>query len=320
MKIPENVQTWLLEESNPSVRYRTLIELLDFGQDRSEVIEARKRIVDYKPVTKIFEQIDSDGEWPWSGSYDSPDLGIGFLGELGLDRTYPIVDKAIQAFLSKQYPDGSFTNSYSLRKGVENAKRNDESCYYALTIRGLLRMGYQDDERVKKALDFVLSEARWDGGYFCTKTYVKDSTKSCIRGSKNVLMLFAELPELWKTDECQRLVEYFLNRKVFFKSNDHTQFVRGNPSTVFPFHYRYGVLEPLYALSKMGYGNHADLFEAWEFLEGKKDESGKFILNWTMPKCAFNVGEKGKANKWVTLYAYLSKKYQENGAMVANPA
>jgi hypothetical protein len=312
MKIPENVLSWLIENNNPAVRYRTLTELLDYAQDHSKVIETQKKIIDSQPVTKIFSQIGRNGEWPWSGSYDSPELGIGYLGELGLDHTNPIIDKAIQAFLSQQYPDGSFPNSYSIRKDPENARRNDESCYYALTLRGLIRLGYQDDERVKKALSFVLSEARWDGGYLCTKSYVKDSTKSCIRGSKNVLLLFAELPDLWETDECQKLVEYFLDRKVFFKRNDHTQFARGDPFIVYPFHYRFGILEPVYALSKMGYGKHPSLSEAWEFLEEKKDETGKFKLDWSMPRCAFNPGKKGSANKWVTLYAYLSKKQQEN--------
>jgi len=312
MKIPENVLNWLLEAKHPSVRYRTLTELLDYAPDQSQVIETKKMIVESQPVSKIFSQIHSNGAWPWLGSYASPELGIGYLGELGLDRTNPVIDKAIKAYLSRQYPDGSFPGSYSMRKGREYARRNDESCYYALTLRGLIRLGYQDDARVRKALSFVLSEARWDGGYLCTKSYVKDSTKSCIRGSKNVLLLFAERPDLWETDVCQRLVAYFLDRKVFFKRNDHTQFARGYPFTVYPFHYRFGILEPVYALSKMGYGNHASLSAAWEFLAEKQDETGKFILDWTMPKCAFNPGKKGKANKWVTLYAYLSKKQKGN--------
>ena len=210
----------------------------------------RIKIIDSKPVAKIISQIGNDGEWPWSCSYDSPELGIGYLGELGLDRTHPTINKAVNAFLSQHYPDGSFPSSYSLRENKEMARRSDESCYYALTIRGLIKLGYKGDERVEKAISFVLSEARWDGGYLCTKSNIKDSTKSCIRGSKNVLLLFAELLDLWETDECRN----FLDRKVFLKRDNHTQFARGYPFIVYPFHYRFGILEPIYALSKMGYG------------------------------------------------------------------
>ena len=158
MKIPQNVLNWLLEENNPSVRYRTLTELLDYAQDQSEVIEVKKKIIESGPVAKIFSQIDCNGDWPWSGSYDSPELGIGYLGELGLDRTIPIVDKAVCVFLSQQYPDGSFPSSYSIRKGRETARRN-----YALVMRGLIRLGYQDDARVKKGSLFCAlgSQVGW---------------------------------------------------------------------------------------------------------------------------------------------------------------
>ena len=311
MEIPENVLAWLLEESDPSVRYRTLTELCDYPQDHVEVIEARDRIPDSKAVAKVLAQIRDDGEWPWSGSYDSPELGIGYLGELGLSRSHPTVNRAIDVFLSRQYGDGCLPNSYTMREGADDPQRNDQSCYYALTIRGLIRLGYQDDERVQKAIQFTLSESRWDGGYLCTKSYVKADTRSCIRGSKNVLLLFSELPGLWETQECKGLVDYFLDRKVFYHRNDHTRFVRGHPRTYFPFHYRFGILEPLYALSKMGYGNHAALTEAWGFLDEKNDGSGRFILDWRMPRCSFNPGKKGQANKWVTLYVCLAAKHRD---------
>jgi hypothetical protein len=311
MDIPENVLNWLLESSNPSVRYRTLTELLDHSSDDADVLEIKGQIPDSKTALKILSQINDNGEWPWTGSYDSPELGISYLGELGLDRTLTTVNKAINVFLSKQNEDGGFINSYTLRGNAGNPESNDQSCYYTLTIRGLIKLGYKNDESVKKAVAFTLSKSRWDGGYLCTKSYVKPNTKSCIRGSKNVLLLFAELPQLWNTKGCKGLVDYFLDRKIFYKREDHSQFVRGYPQTYFPFHYRSGVLEPLYALSKMGYGNHAALKDAWKFLDEKKDEYGKFILDWTMPKCSFNPGKRKNANKWVTLYAFLAMKHRQ---------
>lgn len=146
------------------------------------------------------------------------------------------------------------------------------------------KFGYGDDERVHKAIKFTLYEACWGVRYLYAKSYVKAATKSCIRSSQNVLLLFADLPKLWDTQECQNLIEYFLDRKVFYKRNNHTEFVHGYSQTYFPFHYRAGVLEPLYALSKMGYGNHTALTEAWGFLTKKKEEAGRFILDRTMPR------------------------------------
>jgi hypothetical protein len=312
MKVPENVTSWLLQDDNPSIKARALTELL--GQDETcpDVVHAKERIPTSKTAQKVLAPIHPDGEWPRKGPSDNcPEMGFSYLGELDLDKTHPLVRRAVAVFLSNQFKDGSFFDSYSTRAGHYNPRANDSSCYYALTIRGLLRLGYRADARVKKAIDFSLSQSRFDGGYLCTKSYVKKTTKSCIRGSKNVLLLFSELPEVWNTPQCQRLVEYFLDRKVFFKRSDPAQFVTGQPGMIFPFHYRLGLLEPLYALSKMGYGNHPALAEGWQLLSQKRDEMGRYILDWKIPQCAFNPGEKGLANPWITLYAYLALKYRE---------
>jgi hypothetical protein len=77
-----------------------------------------------------------------------------------------------------------------------------------LTLRGLVRLGYQVDPRLQRALAFTLSESRWDGGYYCSQVTARQDSKSCIRGSKNVLLLFSELPEVWETPQCRLLVDY----------------------------------------------------------------------------------------------------------------
>ena len=310
IQLSQETLDWLLEPANPSVRFRTLTELLGRSSDDPEVMEAKAQIPDFKVVKKILALIHEDGNWPWTGSYDSPELGFPHLGEVGLDRSHPLVDRAAQVFLAHQGENGSFPNSYYLQKTGE-IRLDDQSCYYALMLRGFLRLGYHDDPRVQKALDYTLTQSRWDGGYLCTKSYVKagTKTKSCIRGSKNILMLFAELPELWEHPVCQRLLDYFLERKVFFRRGDLTQFTRGHPPVLrFPFYYAVGLVDPIYALSKMGYGNHPAMEDAWRLLADKRDETGRYPLDWTMPKCAFRPGKKGEPNKWITLYAYLSLK------------
>jgi hypothetical protein len=297
----------LLQEPNPSIQARTLTEILGQDETSPEVLQAKARIPTSKTARKVLSPIHPDGEWPRIGpSATSPEMGFSYLGELGLDKTHPTICAAAEIFLSNQYEDGSFLDSYSTRADYYNPMPNDCSCYYALTIRGLMRLGYRDDPRIRKAIDYCLSQARFDGGYLCTKSYVKKTTKSCIRGSKNVLLLFSELPEVWHTPQCQRLVAYFLDRKIFHRRDDLEQYVTGQPRTLYPFDYRLGLLEPLYALSKMGYGHHPALDEGWQLLDQKRDEMDRYILDWTMPKCDFNPGKKGIANPWVTLYAYLA--------------
>ena len=61
----ENVINWLLEEENPSVRYRTLTELLDRPPDDSEVVRAREQIPSSVAVTNILDRMHPDGYWLW---------------------------------------------------------------------------------------------------------------------------------------------------------------------------------------------------------------------------------------------------------------
>ncbi|MEE4193993.1 MAG: hypothetical protein V2J07_02230 [Anaerolineae bacterium] len=307
MNIPAHVIEWLLEPSNPSIRYRSLTELLDRSKDDPDVIAAREQIPGWKIVKKILDLIHEDGDWPWTGGYDSPELGFNFLGEVGIDKSHALVQKAADVFLSRQNANGQFPNIYFKTKYGE-LRWDDQSCYIAMMLRGLVRMGFRDDSRVQKSITFLLTQARWDGGYLCTKSYVKPGTKtkSCIRGSKCVLMLFAELPELWETQQCQNLLTYFLERRVFYQRNNHAEFVKGLPRLIYPFYWEFDLLGVLLALSKMGYGNHPDVVEAWHFLDEKMNANGTFNLDWTMPKCSFKVGKKGEPNKWVTFNAYLA--------------
>jgi hypothetical protein len=118
-------------------------------------------------------------------------------------------------------------------------------------------------------------------------------------------MAYAELPELWSTESCQRTVQYFLNRNVYYKTTNPSEKIRGGMATIFPFVIFCSLLEPLYALSKMGYGNHPALNDAWEELEKRKNGEGKYRLDWCT-NSLFMPGKKGEINEWVTLYAYLA--------------
>ncbi|HNT77441.1 MAG TPA: hypothetical protein PKH77_20705, partial [Anaerolineae bacterium] len=58
-----NVLDWLLEEDDPSVRYRTLTELLDVAPDDPQVQQTKAQIPHSKPVEKIFAKMHPDGYW-----------------------------------------------------------------------------------------------------------------------------------------------------------------------------------------------------------------------------------------------------------------
>ena len=64
----------------------------------------------------------------------------------------------------------------------------------------------------------------------------------------------------------------------------------------------------------MGYASEKQVSRAWELLEKKKDNEGRYILDWTPSQVQriFKVGKRNEPNKWITLYALLAVKAKEN--------
>ena len=153
----------------------------------------------------------------------------------------------------------------------------------------------------------LLNDIRDDNGYLCIRKTFKDSTKSCIRGTTKALMAYAELPEFWEHKSCKRTIDYFLSRNIYYKKPDLTEKIRGGMKLSFPFTIDSSLLEPLYALSTMGYGRKRALSDAWGDLDNERDSSGYYKLQWS-PSVPFKTGNKDEINEWVTFYALTALK------------
>jgi hypothetical protein len=80
---------------------------------------------------------------------------------------------------------------------------------------------------------------------------------------------------------------------------------------MFPLSFRFGFLDVLLPLAKMGYGTDPRMKSAWNHLEWHKTEEGKYICDWIRNNKYWKIGKSGLANKWITFYAYLCLKYKE---------
>jgi hypothetical protein len=219
----EKVIEWLLQSKNPSIRYRTQRDLIGIPPDGN----LRKEIEASRPVQKIFSKMHPDGYWLHRNVGDGIDYAmsssthfvLSYLAELGMDKSNAIVNKAVNRYLN--LPEADY--------------QTKQSCLYAHNLRTFILMGYQDDERIGKRIETLVENVRHDGGYLCVRKNFTEKTKSCIRGTVKALMAYAEISELWGHESCQRNVQYFLNRKVYFKHPDLTERIRGGMVTIFPF-------------------------------------------------------------------------------------
>lgn len=316
MRANSKVIDWLLEVENPSVRYRTLTELLGHSAMEPGVIFTKKQIASSSPVTLLFSKMNPEGFWAYNHhrrglageglryhDFWTTHFNLAHLAELAMDREDARVDKAVNRYLGLQQPDGDFDGHMS--------------CLYSYNLRTFVLLGYARDKRVRKLVSLLVANDRFDGGFLCDALEGKHGlspTKSCIRGSVKALAAYAEFPELWASPRCKALVDYFLKRHGVFRSTKATSNRRQKPilpelaETRFPFVWRATVLEILYALSRMGHGRHPALDECWALLESHRDGQGRYILSREERGSYFVPNKQGDPCKWITLYALLAHK------------
>lgn len=307
----DNVIKWLLEDENPAVKYRTLTELLHRSADDSDVIKAKMNLVNSKLVTDIMSKTNDEGIWINDKGLFGDFTNFNFLtalAEFGLTRMDIPIDNAVNWVLTNM--------------------KNKHRCGEATLLRSFVMLGYVKDDRVINSIEETFSAQKSDGGWGCiSKNKIindpKRSHRSCIRITANSLLLASELKKcgvIYKQTE--GLINYYSKRNLFYKTEDMSSLVITDNGrigarmvdTFYPIDpVKTGLQCYLYALSVLGAGSQREFNEAWELLQNKTNNEGKYILDGTLTKQYFPAGKKGRPNKWVTLYSLLALKYKNHG-------
>lgn len=313
--IPKNVLKWLLEEENPSIRYRTMKELQKIPSTEKKMIETQQSILQTSTIKKIRKSMHPEGYWTVKrhdgriigagveyATFNTTHYVLGYIAEFGLTRDEPWVELAADRYLSLKASDEDFYNYLS--------------CLVGLNLRTFAKLGFADDSRLLKSISLLESKIRYDNGYLCDlhegKTKRGRLVKSCFRGSVKALYGLCEFPQYWQKPFVKDLVNYFLNREILFKTTNLMKLVRKDAIlTYFPFIYYPGLIDVLYPLSKMGYGSDKRVQRAWGILDKHRTEEGKYILDRKPKSRYLDPGELDQPNKWITFYSYLCKMLRE---------
>ena len=161
MDVPAGILTWLLEPENPSVRYRTLTELMGVSKDDPEVLQAKTEIQSSKPVVKIFKKMHPDGYWLHRGvgagvgyaMSSSTHFVLAYLAELGLDGEDERVAQAVERYLELKPSDKPNPTPWEIPPDY----RNRQSCLYAYNLRTFILLGYRSDLRVQERVEVLLT-------------------------------------------------------------------------------------------------------------------------------------------------------------------
>ena len=338
--LKESPIDWLLEETNPSIRYFTLVDILDKSKSDKQVMAAKHSIARSEVVKRILQKQKPEGYWekpasPYLPKYKSSYWQIMTLGQLGVDKADEKVRKACEYIFRFQLEDGGFS-CYSLEQTMEKYEQfrkrgknlpskaewaastvfeHQYSCLTGNMAAALIRIGYADDHRVRKALEWLVRVQNRDGGWLCPywRAHIKDK-HGCFDGTICPMEAFSEAGKESLTSEMRQVAERgaeFLLMHHLFKADHHDYKVINKSwlSLSFPWFYRYNILRGLDVLTKLGYVKDERLNDAVEVLLQKRQKDGTWILEGTPAgRMQTSIEAKGKSSKWITLIALRTLK------------
>jgi hypothetical protein len=292
---------WLLEDTNPSVKYFALRWLLDKSEDDKTVIASSRAIAESESVKKLLKRQKPAGYWgtdtrPHHGTQGNLQLlmWLGYKGDEGIKRAIEYrIDGCLQ-------DDGAY--------GVELKGRIVElPCHGADLLQTMLWFGYMEDPRAHKLLKWLVRIQAEDGVWPCVS---KLHPFSCLWATADVLRAYQYFPDSWispQIKDSRRLaIEQFLNSEFY-----HYGKTKPSPRWLefgFPLRFDSDVLEVLGLIAPYITPDEERLQPALNLVLEKQDDSGRWPCEkhpkgggWMKKFIEFE--EIGQPSKWVTLHA-----------------
>ncbi len=298
---------WLLEESQPSIKYLALTQLVGKTENDPEVRSARQMIPKTGWASEILASQLPGGWWLEKESlyrpkYLSTNWMLLTLSDFGLTKADPRIRKAcelwIQRFAKK---DGGFSTDNS---------RKSELCLVGNTARALVQFGYVDHPNVRSAFRWLVKNQKDNGGWHC---WGKNGVLDAWEG----MSAFAVYPrQKWSRSmkrAVERGAEFYLEREMHKQGAHYGPWYRFH----YPTHYYYDILVGLDFITALGYGEDKRVGYALSLLKEKRRPDGKWNLDavhpdlegsyagWysKRPPTPFALEKRGEPSKMITLRA-----------------
>lgn len=271
--VERSVIDWLLEEEEPSIRYRTLTELLGRGESDRDVRAARRAIGHHGWGADILATRLPGAGWddqgsPYRPKYLSTNWKMLVLADLKLTRRDPAIREACEYWM----------RAMATREGGVggNSKGTAHYCVAANMARALTQMGYGTDPRIRNTLDWLVSIADPKGGW------------SCFGRGRNLdsweaLSAFAVYPRSRWTPAMEKCVaraaEFYLQRELCEQGAVYAPWFRSH----YPVHYYYDIFVGLDFMTALGYGADPRLARALSTLEALRRPDGRWNLDALHP-------------------------------------
>lgn len=336
--VSPTVSRWLLEENEPSSQYFTLTELMGHDKQDDTVRRAREKIGKEGWAARIFAKQKENTYWEnKESSYVPKFTGTGWqlpvLADLGVSSEVPRFANAVDHFLELHNVE---TGGFSLRpknqKGFE-----PHVCNTGNMVRALAKAGYSKDDRVQKAMGWLLSKQLSDSAWNCAPSGKHGSFLATVEPMWALSEMIKHEPRAEWKDAAANASEFVLRHKVYKSDRDDSVVLFDFLKIHYPTHYCYDFLHGLRVLAELGVPRDERVGDALRILRAKQLVDGRWPLEavyrgwrqshpmhgtetlsrpeerelvtegWGTDHTS-QLEEAGKPSKWVTLQALLILK------------
>ena len=320
-----NPLAWLLEESDPGVRYLALRDLCGRENIDPELVKARHEAHQKGPIFHVLERMDPQGFWMKDGpgygpKYKSTIWSLILLAQLGADmREDERVQTGCNYLLEHALASGG-QFSYNQAPGGTIDCMQGNMCW------SLLELGCQD-ARLEKAFEWMARSVTGEGiapasdkkaplryyAYKCGPLFAcgANNKQACAWGAVKVMMAFGKLNPSARTPLIERAIhegiEFLLGSEP--AKAEYPNGLEDHPSRNwwkfgFPVFYVTDILQIVEALTALGVGNDPRLKNVLDLVLSKQDDQGRWQLEYDYAgKTWRSYGKLKEPNKWVTLRA-----------------
>jgi hypothetical protein len=315
---------WLLDEAAPAVRHLALRQLLDLAEDDPAAVATRAAAMRAHPIAALLAAQDPAGWWVKPGAgygpkYASTVWTLVFLDQLGADGSDPRVRAGCEYLLEHaQATNGGFGTS--ARREGRPAPSTVVHCLNGNLLRALVGLGWLDDSRVGRALEWQASAITGDGeirfyrsslpgpGFRCGA----NDGLPCAWGATKAVLALARIPPARRSGPVSRALELGV---AFLLSRDpvDADYPMGYGNTKpngswfrlgFPSGYVADVLQVLEAVCEAGAAGDPRLDRAVAWLLAQQDGHGRWANRYAYAgKMVVDIDEPGRPSRWVTLRA-----------------
>jgi hypothetical protein len=311
---------WLLGDDNPSVRYLTLVNLLGRKAVDPTVRSAKADIMKTGLVPRILSK-QKDGRWNAPGrfyrdKYRGTVWQLIILAECGADGTNEQIRSACRYILESAQDPESHGFAYDARAGGAGGRHSDViPCLTGNMIWSLLKLGWSNDERVRKGIEWIAEHQRFDDGAATAPSgWPYDRYEmcwgrhSCHLGVVKALKALSAVPPKSQDTRLRQTVrsgcEYLLQHHLYKRSHDLARVSKpGWLRLQFPLMYQTDILEIAGILLDLGVKDER-MTDAVQVIVSKQNRKGQWNLEETMNgKYWVSIERKGMPSKWITYRA-----------------